>query len=118
MRRLWTASIPASLASVVIAVPEKARNFLGDMEPKRSGEGGRRRNRGEERDLKRIKERLNKEEEEEEEADIDVLLHVVVTDALPCFLRFVLFYFMSTTLTMYLSALYNKPLPTKADKIN
>lgn len=99
MRRLWTASIPAS---VVIAAPEKARNFLGDMETDRSGDWGKRRNREEERDLKRIKERLNKEE-----ADIDVLLHVVGNWCAPLLspFCFILFYFMSTTLTMYLSAL-------------
>lgn len=80
MRRLWTASIPASLVSV-IAVPEKARkfgNFLGEIDDR-----GRWANRKEEkederaRDLRRINGRLNKEE-----ADIGVgVSHVVMTDA-------------------------------------
>lgn len=58
---------------------EKARNFLGDIgtETDRRDDddgGGRRRNREEmERDLKRIKGRLNKQEEE---ADIDVCMYV------------------------------------------
>ena len=79
-------------------VPEKARkvgNFLCEMgtETDRSDERGRC-----ERDLRRINGKLNKEE-----ADIGV--HVV--RFLPCFLRFV-FYLCPHTITMYLSAPYNR----------
>lgn len=43
---------------------EKARNFLGEMEMDRSDDRGRREEERRERDLKRIKGRLNKIEEE------------------------------------------------------